>query len=81
MRAIVFDLDGLLIDTESSDFAAWQFAYRDHGFELPRDPWLARIGSDGSHFDPLAHLRDLVGASFDEASMQRRRRAFRDSLQ
>lgn len=80
MRAIVFDLDGLLVDTESSDFAAWERAYREHGHELPRDAWTARIGSDGSPFDPLTHLRALVGAGFDEAAMQRRRRAYRDSL-
>lgn len=80
MRGIVFDLDGLLVDTESSDFAAWERAYREHGHELPRDAWTARIGSDGSSFDPLAHLRALVGAGFDEIDVQRRRRAHRDAL-
>lgn len=80
MRAVVFDLDGLLVDTESPDFAAWECAYREHGFELPRDAWCARIGSDGARFDPLTHLRELVGAGFDECAMQQRRRAHRDAL-
>lgn len=80
MRAIVFDLDGVVVDTESTDFAAWDRAYRDHGHELPRDAWVSAIGSDGSRFDPLATLRALVGADFDEEHMQRRRRAHRDAL-
>jgi HAD superfamily hydrolase (TIGR01509 family) len=80
MRAIVFDLDGVLVDTESTDFAAWDRAYRDHGQRLPRDAWVSAIGSDGSRFDPLLHLRELVGEGFDEDAMQRARRAHRDSL-
>ena len=80
MRAIVFDLDGVVVDTESTDFAAWERSYREHGQVLPRDAWVSAIGSDGSRFDPLEHLRELVGKGFDEAGMQRTRRAYRDAL-
>jgi HAD superfamily hydrolase (TIGR01509 family) len=80
MRAIVFDLDGVVLDTESTDFAAWKRAYREHGHTLPADRWIEAIGSDGSRFDPLAELRRRVGAGFDEEAMQRARRAHRDSL-
>ena len=80
MRAIVFDLDGVVVDTESTDFAAWERSYREHGQVLPRDAWVSAIGSDGSRFDPLVHLRELVGQGFDEAGMQRARRAHRDAL-
>lgn len=80
IRALVFDLDGLLVDTESSDFAAWERAYRDWGHELPRAAWVARIGSDGRGFDPLAHLAERVGADFDPEALQIARRAHRDAL-
>lgn len=80
MRAIVFDLDGVVLDTESTDFAAWKRAYREHGHALPGDRWIEAIGSDGSRFDPLAELRRLVGPGFDEPAMQRARRAHRDAL-
>lgn len=80
MRAVVFDLDGVIVDTESTDFAAWDHTYRQHGLVLPRDRWLEAIGSDGSRFDPLAHLRERLGARLDEAAMQRERRAHRDAL-
>ena len=77
MRAIVFDLDGIVVDTESTDFAAWERSYREHGQVLPRDAWVSAIGSDGSRFDPLVHLRGLVGEGLDESGMQRARRAYR----
>jgi HAD superfamily hydrolase (TIGR01509 family) len=79
-RALVFDLDGLLVDTESVDFTAWDRAYRDWGHELPRADWVARIGSDGRGFDPLAHLESLVGDDFDGEALQSVRRAHRDTL-
>jgi HAD superfamily hydrolase (TIGR01509 family) len=78
--ALVFDLDGLIVDTESSDYEAWAQAYRDWGHELPRDAWTARIGSDGGGFDPLAHLAALVGGAFDPEAMQSARRARRDAM-
>jgi len=37
INAIVFDLDGLIIDTERTSLASWEEAYREAGFELPLD--------------------------------------------
>jgi beta-phosphoglucomutase-like phosphatase (HAD superfamily) len=32
--AVIFDFDGVLLDTESTMLAAWQQEYRHHGLEL-----------------------------------------------
>ena len=48
--------------------------------ELPRAEWVARIGSDGRGFDPLAHLASLVGEGFDGEAFQAARRTCRDAL-
>lgn len=37
LRALIFDFDGLIVDTETSSLAVAQEAYRRHGFELPSD--------------------------------------------
>ena len=37
LRALIFDFDGLIMDTETSSLAAVQEAYRRHGHELPSD--------------------------------------------
>ena len=76
IRALVFDFDGLIVDTETRVFEAWRSTYADHGQVLPRDRWLATIGTDGASFDPLEHLRVLVRAKLDVEEIDRRRRNF-----
>jgi HAD superfamily hydrolase (TIGR01509 family) len=78
IRALLFDFDGLLVDTETAEHTAWSEAYAEHGVELALERWAAAIGTlDG--FDPLAHLEELVGAPVDReavaAAKSRRARA------
>ncbi len=40
MDAVVFDFDGLILDTETSVFTATATAYADHGLELRLDEWV-----------------------------------------
>jgi HAD superfamily hydrolase (TIGR01509 family) len=77
--AIVFDFDGLILDTESPVFHAWRETYELHGVELERARWQAIIGTDGA-LDPLAELAALVGDPFDRETVDDRRRARRDEL-
>ncbi len=43
IRAIIFDLDGTLVDTERLHFAAFNEALRPEGIEIPRDEYIARL--------------------------------------
>jgi len=61
IRALVFDFDGLIVDTEGPIFRAWQRIYREHGQELPRERWLTIIGTATGPFDPLLDLRERTG--------------------
>ena len=49
-RALVFDFDGLLLDTEGPAFQAWDELNREHGQAVPLDRWLEYIGREGSWF-------------------------------
>ena len=62
LRALIFDFDGLIVDTESSSLAAVQEAYRRHGHELPSDHWRQCVGTT---VDPYDHLQRLVGPEVD----------------
>ncbi|MEQ0561934.1 HAD family hydrolase [Amycolatopsis sp. NEAU-NG30] len=44
-RALVFDFDGTLADTESAVLQSWQETFRAHGTELPLEAWYAVIGT------------------------------------
>ncbi|HEY3184705.1 MAG TPA: HAD family hydrolase [Gaiellaceae bacterium] len=71
-RALLFDFDGLLVDTETPSLAAWQEVYRAHGHELTLEMWAPTIGTiDG--FDPWARLEELAGPLDFETVNARRR--------
>jgi putative hydrolase of the HAD superfamily len=75
IRGLLFDFDGLLIDTETPSRLAYEELYRDHGHELPLDKWATLVGTIGAQFDPDAHLEELVGRPLDRERMSTRLRA------
>jgi HAD superfamily hydrolase (TIGR01509 family) len=75
IRGLLFDFDGLLVDTETPSRLVWEELYREHGHELPRDQWATLVGTIGAPFDPFGHLEELVGRPLDEQQLNTRRRA------
>ncbi|MFL5807033.1 MAG: HAD family hydrolase [Roseiflexaceae bacterium] len=79
ITALIFDFDGLLVDTETPAFESWQAIYAEHGHELTLDLWKDSLGT--SHgFDPQTHLAALVGQTLDRELMLARRRARKSDL-
>ena len=72
IRALLFDFDGTIVDSEGPAFRSWQEVYRAHGHELPHERWVACVGTIGG-FDPLQDLELLVGARIDRERVQARR--------
>jgi HAD superfamily hydrolase (TIGR01509 family) len=79
IEAIIFDFDGLLMDTESCSLASWQHAWRQHGLELDIATFWANHGGDVSE-ERYALLAAAVGPAFDRDACHSRRLAFRDEL-
>jgi HAD superfamily hydrolase (TIGR01509 family) len=75
VRGLLFDFDGLLVDTESPSRLGWQELYREHGHELPLDEWATLVGTIGGPWDPLVHLETLVGRPLDRDTVTERRQA------
>lgn len=75
IKAIVFDFDGLILDTETTDYKAWQAMYRTHGVELPLSMWLPIIGDATQDFSIDQHLAELVGKPIDRVELRKRQRA------
>jgi HAD superfamily hydrolase (TIGR01509 family) len=75
IRGLLFDFDGLLVDTETPSRLVWEELYREHGHELPQDHWATLVGTIGAPFDPFGHLEQLVGRPLDEQALTTRRRA------
>jgi len=80
IRGLLFDFDGLLVDTETPSRLVWEELYREHGHELPQDQWATLVGTIGAEFDPFGHLEELVGRRLDYEEFTKRRIAREDEL-
>lgn len=59
VRALIFDFDGTILDTETCDFRRWEQLYRSHGRTLRLDEWQQGVGTWDA-FDPWAGLPEEV---------------------
>lgn len=59
IRALIFDFDGLMVDTETPALASWQQIYAEHGFRLALEEWAGALGTTHG-FNALEHLLGLV---------------------
>ena len=72
-RAVILDFDGLIVDTEMSEYLAWKEIYEQEGAHLSVEDWLSAVGYVNG-FDPRAHLERRTGRTFDWPSIDLRRR-------
>jgi HAD superfamily hydrolase (TIGR01509 family) len=75
IKALIFDFDGLILDTESPEFQAWQEVFAVHGHELRADLWADLVGRPRSYFDMYAYFRELNGPLTDLDRLRLERRA------
>lgn len=76
VRAVIFDFDGVIVETEEPLFRIWQRIYRERGAELPLEQWLSIIGTAGALFDPIADLSRRSGTDLDRGQMDALERAY-----
>lgn len=80
-KALLFDFDGLILDTETSEFLVWQKIYREYGQEMYPETWGQIVGGYGiSNFDGATHLAELVGDGLDARDLHARYRSESDAL-
>jgi HAD superfamily hydrolase (TIGR01509 family) len=83
VRGLIFDFDGLILDTEMPDYISWQGVYQEHGVELPLECWASIVGGKAeSDFDPYDHLEKLTKKKVDrEAIWIKRRKDYLEHLE
>jgi HAD superfamily hydrolase (TIGR01509 family) len=74
VQALLFDFDGVVVDTEVPTFQSWRQIYREHGVDLELSHWLPVVGSGSSTgpdavFDAVAHLEALIGRTLDREAL------------
>lgn len=65
IKGLIFDFDGLILDTELPEFQAWQEIYQTYGMDFPLSEWSKALGASYAAFDPCDYLEELTGAQID----------------
>lgn len=72
IRALIFDFDGLILDTEEPVYRSWLEVYQAHGEELPFERWVQIVGSTTIAFHPQHHLEERIGRPLPQEVLDRR---------
>src|ERR1700693_6609726 len=72
IRALVFDFDGLILDTEEPVYRSWLEVYEAHGEELLCERWVQIVGSTTAGFHPQHDLEERLGRSLPKEVLDRR---------
>ena len=75
VRLVIFDFDGVILDTETPDYDSWRDVFLEFSQELPIDKWADGIGAKAGSFDPVACLEQQLGHELARNEIERRRRA------
>src|SRR5258708_7739189 len=79
IQALIFDFDGLLVDTETPAFDSLRALYAQHCHGLTVERWQGALGTNHG-FDALAHLARLAAQPFDQPALLARRLAAKHAL-
>ncbi len=74
IKALIFDFDGLILDTEGPDFQSWTEMYAQYNCRLPLAVWAEAIGTHSGAFDPHAYLEEQLGRRLNRTHIQHERR-------
>jgi HAD superfamily hydrolase (TIGR01509 family) len=83
LTAVVFDFDGIVLDSETPEFEAHRQIFERCGVELTAEEWCGQIGlwSEGSGDAWFARLRERAGAAApDRAAFNAEKRRLFDAL-
>lgn len=79
-KAIIFDYDGTIADTERVVYRCWREVFREHGQDLPLSEWAQVVGAATDAVDPYQMLEAKLGTPVDREAVAASRRALEKEL-
>lgn len=64
IRGIVFDFDGIIVDTEDPEYHSWVEIYHRYGADITFLEWSACLGTSQDAFDAVKELEKKTGIQF-----------------
>lgn len=81
IKALIFDFDGLILDTETPEIDIWKAIYAEHGQDYPMELGSQVIGGWGNtDYDPAAELQRRAALTMDLGAIRKRHREESDAL-
>jgi HAD superfamily hydrolase (TIGR01509 family) len=80
IHGLIFDFDGLILDTEESEFLSWQEMYKEHNAVLSLEHWAVCIGGSSELFDVYGHLEEQIGRPVVREEIAARRRVLHHEM-
>jgi len=80
IQALLFDFDGVILETEQPGFASWQQVYADFGEELTIEQFALVIGTHFIDFNPRQELERRLGRSLDWSALELRREEYQKNI-
>src|SRR3954469_3520226 len=80
MVAVLYDFDGLLIDSETAGLTSWTEVYESFGHPIDREHWLAETLAGRGPCLPKEQLAALVADQIDWDTVESSRLKRRDEL-
>jgi len=71
IKAVIFDFDGLIVDTETPWFEVFSAIYQEYGTNLPLEKWAQCIGASDKHFDPYDYLEACIQRTVDRVAVRK----------
>ena len=76
IQGLIFDFDGLILETEGPVYQSWVELFQEFDVELPFEMWANIIGtSNTEHFDPFSLLENKIRRKLDREILGPRRLA------
>jgi HAD superfamily hydrolase (TIGR01509 family) len=66
---LIFDFDGLILDTETVSFQAWTEIFESYGQTLPMEKWSLCVGTSYDLFNVFDYLDGQVGRPLDHREL------------
>lgn len=73
IQALIFDFDGLILETEEPVYLSWKEIYKEYGAELSFDTWSKIIGTAEYDYSPMEELEKIVGKKLPKDELQQKR--------
>ncbi len=75
VKALIFDFDGLILDTESSMLQTWREIYQEHGLEISLEKWAKILGQSADPPEAYEFLEAHIGEGINREELRKRRNA------